>query len=115
MESNDKRYELIINSSINMLKVFTIITMLVLVIIGMINSFYDISKIWNISFLIPMFLIYFASVIELVICFWRVGIVKNIENSCKRKSRLIFSSCITYIVFLGTFIMYSILSIILFS
>lgn len=114
MNDKDKIYELIINSAINILKVFTIVTMIVLLIIGIINNFYNIPKVWNISFLIPLFSIYFASVIEFIICFWRVGITKNIENTCRKKSGLIFASCITYIVFLGTFFVYSLLSIILF-
>lgn len=114
MDNKDKKYEVIINSSINILKVFSIIAIIVLVLVCLINKFYNIPKVWNISFLIPTFLLYLASVIELIICFWRVGIISNIDSTCKRKSGLIFASCITYIVFLGAFIMYSLISIILF-
>ena len=116
MENNDKKYEVILNNSVNILKVFSIIGIILLVLVCLINQYYNISRVWNISFLIPIFVIFFSSIIELIICFWNIGNVKpeNIEVVCKRKSRLIFSSCITYLVFLGSSFMYILLSIILY-
>jgi hypothetical protein len=114
MENKDKQYEVIINNAVNILKAFSLVSLICIVTIVIINNYYNIPKVWNISFLIPIFSVYFASVIELIICFWKTGKAKNIEKLCNRKSNLIFSSCITYIVFLGIFFMYSLLSIILF-
>ena len=80
------------------------------------NTIYDISKTWNISFLIPMYVVFFASIIQLIICFWKMGVedADDIEKFSRRKSCLIFSSCITYFVFLGIFFMYILMSMILF-
>lgn len=114
MEENMKKYEIIINSSVNMLVGFSLIGIIVLGIIFAINCGYEIPKAWNISFLIPVLLLFFSTMIQVIICFWKVGNVDNVEKICKRKSRLIFSSCITFIVFISSVIMYSLMSIILF-
>ncbi len=115
MENKDKRYEVIMNNSVNILKTFSIIGIIVMFIVLIINNVYSIPNVWNISFIIPIFVVFFASVIELIICFWRVGSKKeNIEDICNIKSNLIFTASITYIVFLSIFFMYLLLSIILF-
>ena len=58
MQDNDKRYELTIESSINILKVYTIISMFLTFGVLALNIFLKLNKIWNICFLIPMYLIY---------------------------------------------------------
>lgn len=116
MNEHEKRYELIINNSVNILKVFTIIAIFISFILVYFNSIYQINKIWNISFLIPMYITFFSSIIQLMICFWKCGVndYEQIEKFNRRKSGLIFSSTITYFVFLGMFFMYILMSIILF-
>ena len=115
MQDNDKRYELTIKSSINVLKVYTIISMFLTFGVLALNIFLKLNKIWNICFLIPMYLIYTASIIQLVIVFWRAGRnIENIEKVCNRNSHLIFSASITFLCFIFSFLMYTLLSMILF-
>ena len=116
MENEDKKYEIIMNNSVNILKVFSMIGVIVLFTICIINDLYDLPKIWNLGVLITIAVVFFSSIIQLMICFWRIGNVhkENIDSVCIKKSYLIFSSSITYIVFLSSFFMYSLLSIILF-
>lgn len=117
MEDNDIKYEVIINNSVNILKAFSSIGFLILMIICIINYFYHIPKVWNLSFLIPLLIVFFSSLILLIICFWKVGKVNkndSMEYICNKKTNLIFSSCIIYIIFLAIFFLYSLLSIILF-
>lgn len=117
MKDEEEKYELVIESSINILKVYCIITFIVFGFILLINKVYELSYVWNICYLIPLFLILFASFIQLILCFWRVGKVdcNNIEKVNNKKSNLIFSASITYLAFLGTSFLYILLSIILFS
>ncbi len=115
MQDNDKRYELTIKSSINVLKVYTIISMFLTFGVLVLNIFLKLNKVWNICFLIPMYLIYIASIIQLVIVFWRAGRnIENIEKVCNRNSHLIFSASITFMCFVFSFLMYTLLSMILF-
>lgn len=117
MNDQEDRYELIMESSINILKSYSIITFIVWGFILLINKVYDLSYIWNICFLIPLCLVLFASFVQLMLCFWRVGRVEcdNIEKINSKKSNLIFSATITYFTFLGASLLYILLSIILFS
>ena len=115
MQDNDKRYELTIESSINVLKVYTIISMFLTFGVLVLNIFLKLNKVWNICFLMPMYLIYIASIVQLVIVFWRAGRnIENIEKVCNRNSRLIFSASITFMCFVFSFLMYTLLSMILF-
>ena len=115
MQDNDKRYELTIESSINVLKVYTIISMFLTFGVLVLNIFLKLNKIWNICFLMPMYLIYIASIVQLVIVFWRAGRnIENIEKVCNRNSHLIFSASITFMCFVFSFLMYTLLSMILF-
>lgn len=115
MQDNDKRYELTIKSSINVLKVYTIISMFLTFGVLVLNIFLKLNKIWNICFLMPMYLIYIASIVQLVIVFWRAGRnIENIEKVCNRNSHLIFSASITFMCFVFSFLMYTLLSMILF-
>jgi len=117
MKDEEEKYELVIESSINILKVYCTITFIVFGFILLINNVYELSYIWNICYLIPLFLIVFASFIQLILCFWRVGKVdcNTIEKANSKKSNLIFSASITYFAFLGASFLYILLSIILFS
>lgn len=112
--NEENKYNLIIDTSVKAMQAMCIVAILVSMIIICINKFYDINKIWNICFLIPMYSIYFSSVIQNIICFWKIT---NKDENIKsiKKSRLLFSSCITFIVFLAVFFMYILLSLILFN
>ncbi len=110
----ENKYKLVINSAIKILNSFIMFFGLCFAIVVYLNVKINISKIWNICFLIPMLVLALASVIQLVICFWRVGKINGSEERvAKRKSCLIFSSCITFFVFLSNFISYIIFSIII--
>ena len=127
MQDNDKRYQ---NGplpydkdynfeqyfqDINVLKVYTIISMFLTFGVLVLNIFLKLNKIWNICFLMPMYLIYIASIVQLVIVFWRAGRnIENIEKVCNRNSHLIFSASITFMCFVFSFLMYTLLSMILF-
>lgn len=117
MKDEEEKYELIIESSIGILKTYSIITFIVLGFILFINQVHDLSYVWNICFLIPLCLVLFASFIQLMLCFWRVGKVEesNMEKSNSKKSNLVFSATITYFTFLGASFLYILLSIILFG
>lgn len=112
-----KKYEIITNTALKMITAFSIITTIVIFGILKVNESYELSRVWNISFLIPTFLIYFASIIQLIVCIWNTGKCKiaNIMKSNSRKSALIFSSSITFMSFLFAFFMYILMTIILFS
>lgn len=112
--NDEKRYELIINTSVKAMQGMCIGAILILAIIICINKIYNLNKIWNVCFLVPMYSIYFASVIQNILCFLNIN-SKNITKTCIRKSRLFFSTCITYLVFLTIFFMYILLSLILFN
>ncbi len=112
--NDEKRYELIINTSVKAMQGMYIGAILILAIIICINKYYNLNKIWNVCFLVPMYCIYFASAIQNILCFWNIN-SKNITKTCIRKSRLFFSTCITYLVFLTIFFMYILLSLILFN
>ena len=112
--NDEKRYELVISTSTKAMYSMCIVAILISVIILCINKIYNLNKIWNICFLVPMYSIYFASVIQNILCFWNVN-SKNIAKVCTRKARLFFSTCITYLVFLVVFFMYILLSLILFN
>ena len=112
--NDEKRYELVISPSTKAMYSMCIVAILISVIILCINKIYNLNKIWNICFLVPMYSIYFASVIQNILCFWNVN-SKNIAKVCTRKARLFFSTCITYLVFLVVFFMYILLSLILFN
>lgn len=116
MENQDKKYEIVINSAINIAKLYSIVSIFITFLIILINYMYNIGKIWNICFLFPLYSLYLASIIQLIICFWKAGKVNsNIEKINSRKSNVIFSSSITFIVFIAVFIVYSILSVIMYS
>lgn len=117
MKDHEENYELIIESSIGILRNFCIMTFIIFTFIIGINMIYDLSLIWNISFLAPLAVILLASFIQLMLCFWRVGKydVDKLEKINSSKSSLIFSSTITYFVFMGGTFLYILMSIILFS
>ncbi len=117
MEDEVRRYETIVIASIHIMKAFAFISMLITAIIIVFNLEFNLPKVWNISFLIPMYVVCFASFILNIVCFFRVG-AYNKENVRKKNIRLknlILSTCITYIVYIFIFILYILLSIILFS
>ena len=116
MENKDKQYELTINSAINILKVYTFIMLVATLMFLVLNYSIKLNRIWNMCFLIPIYCTYIASALQLILCFWRVGKVNeyNIDNVSNRKSNLIFSASITYLVFIFSCIMYILLSLILF-
>ena len=112
--NEEKKYDLIISTSLKAIQAMCIIAIFVSMIIVYINKVYNINKIWNICFLIPMYSIYFSSVIQNIICFWKIN-NKDITTKFTRKSRLLFSSCITFIVFLSIFFIYALMSLIFFD
>lgn len=117
MEDEVRKNEAIVISSIHMMKAFVLLSMLVTAIIVIFNLKVSLSKVWNISFLIPMYTVCFASFILNIICFFRVG-AYNKENVRKKNrilTNLVLSTCITYFVYIFTFAIYILLSIILFS
>ena len=101
----EKNYEIVTKSAISILQAFSVVGIIILL-----NRLYILPKTWNISFIIPIVITFFASITQLIICFWKAG-KTNIHT---KKYNLIFSSCITFLVLIGEFIMYSMLSIILF-
>ncbi len=112
----ENRYELVIKSAIKILNVFVLVFALCLAIIIYINRSIELPKIWNLCFLIPMMIVAFSCIIELVICFWKVVKIGSCQDKiANRKSGLIFSSCITFLVFISNFIAYIIFSLIFFS
>ena len=106
----ERNYEIVTKSAISILQAFSVVGIIILVLIILLNRLYILPKTWNISFIIPIVITFFASITQLIICFWKVG-KTNIHT---KKYNLIFSSCITFLVLIGEFIMYSMLSIILF-
>ena len=101
----ERNYEIVTKSAISILQAFSVVGIIILL-----NRLYILPKTWNISFIIPIVITFFASITQLIICFWKAG-KTNIHT---KKYNLIFSSCITFLVLIGEFIMYSMLSIILF-
>ncbi len=112
MENN---YGLVINASINILKVFVMIGILCFAIIIFMNKTFEIDRVWNLCFLSSMGAIFFSSVIQLIVCFWRIVNNKSIDKNCKTKSAIVFSSSITFLVFIAVFILYILFTIIFFS
>lgn len=116
MKDQEENYELIIESSIGILKNYSIITFIIFGFIILINYICNLNFVWNICFLIPLGIILFSSFIQLMLCSWRIGKVEdNLERFNSKKSNLIFSASITYFVFMGISFLYILLSIILFS
>lgn len=115
MNSEDRKYELIIKSAISILISFVLVAILLLAILVIFNTKVSLNKVWNICFLVPAFVTLFASLIQIIICFWNVGKVNDIESTNHRKTGVIFSACITYMVFLGICFSYFLMSLILFS
>lgn len=110
----ENKYNLVINAAIKILNSFIMFFGICFAIIVYLNTRINISKVWNICFLIPMIVLALASIIQLVICFWRTGKVNGSEERvASRKSGLIFSSSITFLVFISNFIAYIVFSIIL--
>ncbi len=111
----ENKYDLVINASINILKVFVMIGILCFAIIVFMNTTFEINKVWNLCFLSSMGIVFFASVIQLIICFFRIVNNKSIDKNSKNKSAMIFSSSITFLVFIAVFILYILFTIIFFS
>lgn len=107
--NEEEKYKLVISTSVKALQSMCIIAIFTLIIIIYINKLYNMNKVWNISFLISTYSIYFASVIQNIICFWKIS------SNTSGKSNLFFSSCVTFLVFLFTFFMYILMSLILFN
>ncbi len=107
--NEQSRYELFINTSSKAMQSMCIVAIFISAIVIYINKLYDINRIWNICFLLPMYFVYFSCVIQNILCFWKIS-NKNII-----KSSLFFSTCITFLVFIGIFFIYIVMSIILFN
>ncbi len=106
----ENKYDLVINASINILKAFVMIGILCFAIIVFMNITFEINRVWNLCFLSSMGAIFFASVIQLIVCFWRI-----VNKNCRTKSAIVFSSSITFLVFIAVFILYTLFTIIFFS
>lgn len=118
MNEEIKRYEMISRVASNMLISQTLIMILICGIMIFINKVINLSKIWNICFLIPVFIIYFSSIILDILVNFRVGRYTNeveIKKNSFKMSNLILASNIVFFTLIFSSFMYVLMSIILFS
>lgn len=113
MEKDIKKYEVVLNSSINIMRNFILLGIAIFSFIIYFNNIYTIGRVWNICFLFPISLIFISSIILVSICTLKIRSFD--EEKVNLNANLIMSSYIAFYAFLLSVLIYFILSIIFFN
>ena len=113
MEKDIKKYEVVLNSSINIMRNFILLGIAIFSFIIYFNNIYTINRVWNICFLFPISLIFISSIILVSICTLKIRSFD--EEKVNLNANLIMSSYIAFYTFLLSVLIYFILSIIFFN
>ena len=117
MENEIKKYEIISNTSSNLIIGKTIVIALIFAIVLYMNSIINLNKIWNFCFLFPVFISYMSCIALHIISVFKIGDIDNynIESKNKHKSNIMLASNIVFLASMFVLFMYFLLSIIIFS
>ena len=113
MEKDIKKYEVVLNSSINIMRNFILLGIAIFSFIIYFNNIYTIGRVWNICFLFPISLIFISSTGLISLCSFKINSFD--EKKAKLISNLLMSSYITFYTFLLSVLLYFILTIIFYN
>ena len=117
MENEIKKYEIISNTSSNLIIGKTIVIALIFAIVLYMNSIINLNKIWNFCFLFPVLVTYMSSITLHIVSVFKIGAIDSysIESKNRHKSNIILASNIVFLATMFLLFIYFLLSIIIFA
>ncbi len=113
MEKDKSKYEVILNSSIGIMRNFILLGFIAFFAIIFFNTIYNVNRVWNICFIFPVALLFISSTVLISLCSFKINSFD--EKKAKLISNLLMSSYITFYTFLFSVLLYFILTIIFYN